>query len=1208
MLLGCLTSISLNAQNEGTSKKYPSLLWEISGNGLKKPSYLFGTMHVSEKVAFHLSDSFFIALKQVDAVGLESRPDEWLPQMKRLGLLDVGSYYQIGNYFNSAKSFEVEKGKLNTAKQGIAKEHYLLNSLLYRSSASNKNFEEQTYLDMFIFQTGMKMNKELVSMEDYETSLEYVSRSSQVAWNFDGETGDEFEPAEPRDYSGYGNGTSRLIEQIEEAYRRGDLDVLDSLELLAMPEYDQRNNMLYQRNYLMVDRAIEIMKAKSLFMAVGAAHLPGEEGIIELLRAQGYTLRPIMQNGRDEKSRKKYEAIQVFHDVEHFVSSDGIIEGDFPGPTMELGYQGDNGIIVCPDMVNGAYYLISRFPYHHTMFKESGDYVLERIDSFLYEFVPGDIIKKSVIEGENYKGYDILNKTRTGDYQRSWILVLPDELMVIKFSGRDDYAKTKQVKKFFKSLKIHVKSENWTTSKLNDLALQVDFPGPPTLNHLVNAEKRTLGRRDFFYSGDLGSNGYFALTHATSKDWNFFPDTAHMRFAMSSYIGDGEFKLESSRYVDTLGQVYLEWIGVLEKENIILRSTFSSGAVGVFGAVIRADEAEAHRFFSSIKKSPIAQPKYVNSIDSSVMAYYSAPVGGKATGMIERLMRRQVRNQSYFSSNIKHPYTGENIEISLSTPGNYEDLYDSSMFFKSVDKWNKSDDMDHILEVTETIQRGDYQSRDYFYTDTNSSDIIMFREMWSPFAVYRITLTYDAKKGRSGMADSILNSFVPFDSIPGRYLETRGKALFYQDLRSDDTLKIEKALNGFYEVEFEEEDMEELVQMLDTSVASKKLRVLLREEIGTTSSPASTAYYVRKYNEVGDTTSMQLKALEYIFNQETSESYAQGKKLLLKKTPFPKGGYELYALFRVIDDSLELAGTLLPELTSLLDYDEYKGKVWNLLAQLADSGVMDKGLNYDYDPILKQAKIEMRKAKNSAKEEGSGSNYTYYGGGATESNSELKALIHALYPLRKTNEEVKVLIKDAKELSDMKMVFDVLKLQYEKDSTLDTTVVNRIAEKEKERFELYAWLYETDQLEYFPKVYNSPDSLRMALIYNLTDENIDPKKDSIVWLKKDLVIMGGDTGYLQYFRIYNTYSKSWNYVSLGLILKDGRIDPSRTNYFAKHGKWTEKDDEDAKISRFSEELAIENYRRFPGKEYSSVYRNGRMKGNNYERIQSYGDY
>ncbi|HEX2683966.1 MAG TPA: TraB/GumN family protein, partial [Ferruginibacter sp.] len=48
--------VFVSAQKKPLSK-YPSLLWEITGNGLTKPSYLFGTMHVSSKMVFHLSDS-----------------------------------------------------------------------------------------------------------------------------------------------------------------------------------------------------------------------------------------------------------------------------------------------------------------------------------------------------------------------------------------------------------------------------------------------------------------------------------------------------------------------------------------------------------------------------------------------------------------------------------------------------------------------------------------------------------------------------------------------------------------------------------------------------------------------------------------------------------------------------------------------------------------------------------------------------------------------------------------------------------------------------------------------------------------------------------------------------------------------------------------------------------------------------------------------
>src|SRR5689334_8937065 len=66
-------------------KKYKSLLWEITGNGLTKPSYLFGTMHVSNKLVFNLSDSFYRAIRDVDVVALEQNPEVWQEEFSKPG-------------------------------------------------------------------------------------------------------------------------------------------------------------------------------------------------------------------------------------------------------------------------------------------------------------------------------------------------------------------------------------------------------------------------------------------------------------------------------------------------------------------------------------------------------------------------------------------------------------------------------------------------------------------------------------------------------------------------------------------------------------------------------------------------------------------------------------------------------------------------------------------------------------------------------------------------------------------------------------------------------------------------------------------------------------------------------------------------------------------------------------------------------------------
>src|ERR1044072_4867509 len=105
--------LGLNGNSQrSTPKTYPSLLWEITGNGIKKPSYLFGTMHVSSKLVFNLPDSFYYAIKNVDAVALELNPDVWQGQMAKLDQLQLNykNFSQAANSdFLSETSFQIDK-------------------------------------------------------------------------------------------------------------------------------------------------------------------------------------------------------------------------------------------------------------------------------------------------------------------------------------------------------------------------------------------------------------------------------------------------------------------------------------------------------------------------------------------------------------------------------------------------------------------------------------------------------------------------------------------------------------------------------------------------------------------------------------------------------------------------------------------------------------------------------------------------------------------------------------------------------------------------------------------------------------------------------------------------------------------------------------------------------------------------------------------
>ena len=277
-ILAATILISFCAQSQAPSKakakKYPSLFWEISGNGLKKPSYLFGTMHVSSKIAFNLADSFYIAIKNSEVVALETNPETWQEDMNNY---DVGSGYRYGFNRDLANDMPGDFLNIRTLRFGkyekklevaMFSKPSMINNLLYRSMSDNtSDFEEDTYLDLYIYQTGKKLGKKVAGVEHYEESMKLMAEAFRDAAkeknkkdkSFDYD--EEFSPA-----------------KLQEAYRAGNLDQLDSINKLNSQSDAFDEKFLYRRNEIQANSIDSILKRSSLFVEVGAAHLPGNRG------------------------------------------------------------------------------------------------------------------------------------------------------------------------------------------------------------------------------------------------------------------------------------------------------------------------------------------------------------------------------------------------------------------------------------------------------------------------------------------------------------------------------------------------------------------------------------------------------------------------------------------------------------------------------------------------------------------------------------------------------------------------------------------------------------------------------------------------------------------------------------------------------------------------------------------------------------------
>ena len=137
-------------------------------------------------------------------------------------------------------------------------------------------------LDIYFFKEAKKQKKQTIGLEK---TMEQIDAFSAIPYELQAKGLVDA-------VTDYGKEGKLDMDTMIKHYAEGNLDKL--LEMTTKDEEDKEmakifnDIFLVKRNYNMADRAEPYIKEGSTFIAVGAAHLPGEEGVIELLRKKGY--------------------------------------------------------------------------------------------------------------------------------------------------------------------------------------------------------------------------------------------------------------------------------------------------------------------------------------------------------------------------------------------------------------------------------------------------------------------------------------------------------------------------------------------------------------------------------------------------------------------------------------------------------------------------------------------------------------------------------------------------------------------------------------------------------------------------------------------------------------------------------------------------------------------------------------------------------
>jgi uncharacterized protein YbaP (TraB family) len=989
-----------------TAQKNNSLLWEISGNGLTKKSYLYGTMHVSEKVSYHLSDAFFKHLLEADIVSNESDPETW-QALSEARPDDYYDQYRNGSYkfYSLFYLRPMDKEMLKYVFSGASYSSHIMSLSNYDEESAN--FQENNVLDMFIYQTGRKYKKRIVGLEDARKSMElYYSVSRKDARPKEENLAIAMKIMKNRPIS----------EAMKDFYREKDIVMLDSLSKLTSSE-KSHEAMIVKRNIIMARSIDSLAHTGSVFAAVGAAHLAGKQGIIELLRAKGFTLSPVIDSLTDagKKQKKTLEEYFPEPDLKMSHSQDHMIEIPMTKNVMD-----NDSSIEAPDYTNGGVLNILRLPLNYFLKKQDETLNPKALDSLFYEGIAGNILEKKYFEQENYSGYDIRNITKTGNTQHSRFYITPLELIVVSMNGKGDYVKQYE-NRVFDNIKIKPFKKEWETVAPKRGGFSAEMPAFTTIFGLNPEKSENISVQAY----DPSEKAYYFLTEKTSDDIAVLedPDYEHRQIHYEFYL---------QRSIDTTDTHFnsahnaYESASMLGSKKIKLKSIIKGNKYYLLGTVNASDNNSA-RFFNSFTTTAYNYSAAVKVFKDTV-ANFSITIPEKQNkGWFLKLPRRNRDAKNIFGNDYNYysfmSETGQTLTLNYYKYGKYEtaksldtirknyrqawlrdyeksdsekntvteygyDGYDyggedrvgismnnpslSSKKGFSASQWDKiMSSEDEKFEFISQSETYDKEKNCHIFDAVVSTPKAVQAIRYKAYVYNDRTYTFSAlidknTKENDAFIENTIKSFEP-KTIADISVSDNKIMDFINDANSEkDTIRF-SALSSIHMLELTKKDFPTVRNFLETfnfkeNENEKTARQSLLEKIAQIESAEVIEFLDTFYKKENVKTADQITILEALATHKNEAAYKKILELMEYDLPLPEDASTVSFLFSMFKDDPENSRQLFPGIFSFYGVPEYNEPILDFCSFLLDKDLISaKKIKQYRKTLVTNAKLECKR-------------------------------------------------------------------------------------------------------------------------------------------------------------------------------------------------------------------------------------------------------
>ena len=284
-----LASCKSSKATAGSTDTLPdALLWKIDHKDLPESSYLFGTIHMIPKEDFFLPTGLEDAFNKTDRVIFEIDMDEMSDMGSMMGMMS-GLMMKNGASLKNLLT-DAEYKEVSDYFEGMGLPMMLLNNVkpMFLSMLADMNMdpgamgdEDIVSYEMELYDKANEKGKKVGGLETmaYQMSIfDSIPYKEQADMLLEAVRGVDLE--------------SDMFDETVELYKKQDIESMVAM-VTESDEGEYEDVLLTNRNRNWIPLMIKKMQKGGVFFAVGAGHLGGPNGVIRLLKKEGYTLTPV---------------------------------------------------------------------------------------------------------------------------------------------------------------------------------------------------------------------------------------------------------------------------------------------------------------------------------------------------------------------------------------------------------------------------------------------------------------------------------------------------------------------------------------------------------------------------------------------------------------------------------------------------------------------------------------------------------------------------------------------------------------------------------------------------------------------------------------------------------------------------------------------------------------------------------------------------